>query len=269
MPELPEVETTRRGIAPFMEGHELRRVVIREPRLRWPVPDEVALLRNTRVVEVRRRAKYLLIDTEQGQLLLHLGMSGSLRVVEADLPPEKHDHIDLVLDTGRAVRLNDPRRFGAVLFSPEPDTHPLLDHLGPEPLSDAFTGSWLAERARARRTSVKTFIMDNRIVVGVGNIYAQESLFLAGIHPSRAAGRVSAARYEKLAIAIRQVLTDAIAAGGTTLRDFTQADGRPGYFSQALRVYGRAGENCITCRTGLRAARHGQRSTSYCPRCQR
>lgn len=269
MPELPEVETTRRGIAPFMEGHELRCVIIRDPRLRWPVPDEVALLRDARVLAVRRRAKYLLIDTDQGQLLLHLGMSGSLRIVDASLRPEKHDHVDLVLDSGRAVRLNDPRRFGALLFSPEPDIHPLLEHLGPEPLSEAFTGAWLAERARGRRTSVKTFIMDNQIVVGVGNIYAQESLFLAGIHPSRPAGRISAARYERLAGAIREVLASAIAAGGTTLRDFTRADGRPGYFTQSLRVYGRAGENCLACGTSLRAARHGQRSTSYCPRCQR
>lgn len=269
MPELPEVETTRRGIAPFMEGHVLNRVVVRQPQLRWAVPPEVMVMRDASVLAVRRRAKYLLVDTDRGQLLLHLGMSGSLRVVEAATPPGVHDHLDLILDSGRAVRLNDPRRFGALLFSAQPDTHPLLSHLGPEPLSDAFDGSWLAARARGRRVSVKSFIMDNRVVVGVGNIYAQESLFLAGIHPSRAAGRISAARYEALADAVRQVLTGAIAAGGTTLRDFTGADGRPGYFTQSLRVYGRAGEACLQCGNALKAARHGQRSTSYCPTCQR
>lgn len=269
MPELPEVETTRRGIAPHMEGRRIRRAIVRQPKLRWEIPPQVRALRDATVRGIRRRAKYLLIDTDRGQLLMHLGMSGSLRVVDADLPPGTHDHVDLVLDSGRAVRLNDPRRFGAVLFSDEADTHPLLRDLGPEPLSDAFDGAWLAARARGRRSAVKSFIMDNAVVVGVGNIYAQESLFLAGIHPSRAAGRISAARYEALARAIRTVLADAIEAGGTTLRDFSGADGRPGYFAQSLRVYGRAGAPCVTCGATLKAARHGQRSTCYCPHCQR
>lgn len=269
MPELPEVETTRRGIAPHLEGRRLLRLEVRQPRLRWPVPIEAIALRQARVLAVRRRAKFLLIDTDQGQLLVHLGMSGSLRLVAPGIPPGKHDHVDFLLDSGQLLRLNDPRRFGAVLFSAEPDTHPLLGHLGPEPLSAAFSGAWLSERARGRRQSVKTFIMDNRTVVGVGNIYAQESLFLAGIHPSRSAGRVSARRYEKLAEAIRTVLEQAIAAGGTTLRDFTREDGRPGYFAQSLRVYGRAGAPCLVCGTLLKGGRHGQRSTGYCPQCQR
>lgn len=269
MPELPEVETTRRGIAPHLEGHRIRKVVVRQPQLRWPVPAEVLQLKNARVLAVRRRAKFLLVDTDQGEILLHLGMSGSLRVLPASTPPGKHDHVDLVLDDGKVLRLNDPRRFGAVLFSATPDSHPLLAHLGPEPLGPDFSGDWLAARARGRKQSVKTFIMDNRTVVGVGNIYAAESLFLAGIHPSRAAGRVSAERYQRLADAIRTVLTRAIKAGGTTLRDFTRADGQPGYFAQSLNVYGREGEPCRVCGTPIKGTRHGQRSTCYCPQCQR
>ncbi|MCG8439644.1 MAG: bifunctional DNA-formamidopyrimidine glycosylase/DNA-(apurinic or apyrimidinic site) lyase, partial [Pseudomonadales bacterium] len=199
----------------------------------------------------------------------HLGMSGTLRVVEAGTPLRKHDHVDLRLDDGKVLRFNDPRRFGTVLFQAGDDDHPLLEKLGPEPLGDDFTGEWLFARSRGRKVAVKSFIMDNATVVGVGNIYAQESLFLAGIHPSRAAGRVSRERYERLAEAIKVVLAKAIEAGGTTLRDFTRADGQPGYFAQSLRVYGRAGQPCITCKTRLKADRHGQRSTSYCPQCQR
>ncbi|MFN3713795.1 MAG: bifunctional DNA-formamidopyrimidine glycosylase/DNA-(apurinic or apyrimidinic site) lyase [Alcanivoracaceae bacterium] len=269
MPELPEVETTCRGIRPYMEGAVIRQVRVRQPRLRWPVPAEVATLSDARVLAVRRRAKFVLVDVPSGQLLLHLGMSGSLRVVPADTPPGKHDHIDLVLDTGLCVRFNDPRRFGAVLWSGEPDAHPLLAGLGPEPLGPDFSGEWLAARSVGRRQSVKTFIMDNHTVVGVGNIYAQESLFAAGIHPSRQAGRVSAVRYQRLAGAIRAVLSRAIEAGGTTLRDFTRVDGQPGYFAQALTVYGRGGEPCLHCGTPLKATRHGQRATCYCPQCQR
>jgi formamidopyrimidine-DNA glycosylase len=269
MPELPEVETTCRGIRPYMEGATIRAVQVRQPRLRWPVPAEVQALSRARVLAVRRRAKFVLIDLPKGQLLLHLGMSGSLRVVPSGTPPGKHDHLDLQLDTGLSVRLNDPRRFGAVLWSAKPDTHPLLAGLGPEPLGPDFSGQWLAARAEGRRQSVKTFIMDNHTVVGVGNIYAQESLFAAGIHPSRQAGRVSGARYERLADAIRVVLARAIEAGGTTLRDFARVDGQPGYFAQALSVYGRGGEPCLACGTPLKATRHGQRATCYCPRCQR
>lgn len=269
MPELPEVETTCRGIRPWLEGQSISRVTVRQPQLRWPVPPAVRQLRQQPVLAVSRRAKFLLIDVPTGQILVHLGMSGSLRVLPLDTPAGRHDHVDLELASGRLLRLNDPRRFGAVLWTPRPGRHPLLDTLGPEPLEPGFDGDWLADRAQGRRQSVKTFIMDNHTVVGVGNIYAQESLFMAGIHPSRPAGRVSRARYHRLADAIRRVLTRAIEAGGTTLRDFTRADGQPGYFAQALQVYGRGGEPCRACGTPLRATRHGQRATCYCPQCQR
>lgn len=269
MPELPEVETTRRGIAPHLEGHSIKRLLVRQRQLRWPVPAAAVALRDARVEAVRRRAKYLLIDTDKGQLIMHLGMSGSLRILPSSHPAGKHDHVDVLLDTGKLLRLNDPRRFGAVLFSARPDQHPRLCKLGPEPLSGDFSGAWLAQRAKGRKQSIKTFIMDNQTVVGVGNIYAQESLFLTGIHPSRAAGRISQARLDALADTIRQVLSAAIKAGGTTLRDFTRADGQPGYFAQALNVYGRGGQPCLHCSATLKVLRHGQRSTVYCPRCQR
>ncbi|MDF1822319.1 MAG: bifunctional DNA-formamidopyrimidine glycosylase/DNA-(apurinic or apyrimidinic site) lyase [Alcanivoracaceae bacterium] len=268
MPELPEVETTRRGIAPHLQDRVITAVTVRQRQLRWPVPDAVMRLADAPVLGVNRRAKFLLVDVPHGQLLLHLGMSGSLRVLPASQPPGKHDHVDLVLDNHTLVRLNDPRRFGAVLWTDTPGQHALLDRLGPEPLEPTFSGAWLHQRSRGRRQAVKTFLMDNHTVVGVGNIYAQESLFLAGIHPSRPAGRISAARYEALAAAVRTVLARAIEAGGTTLRDFTRADGQPGYFAQELAVYGRAGAPCPRCQTPLKGARHGQRSTSYCPRCQ-
>ncbi|AFT68502.1 Formamidopyrimidine-DNA glycosylase 2 [Alloalcanivorax dieselolei B5] len=269
MPELPEVETTRRGIEPHLTGRRLRSVTVREPRLRWPVDERVAALRDRPVLAVRRRAKYLLLDLDGLYLGVHLGMSGTLRVVPEAAPLRKHDHVDLVLDSGQLLRFNDPRRFGAVLYLPDLEQHPLFTGLGPEPLDAVFTGEWLHRRSRGRKASVKTFIMDNATVVGVGNIYAQESLFLAGIHPSRPAGRISLARYQRLAEAIREVLARAIEAGGTTLRDFTRVDGQPGYFAQELRVYGRAGEPCRQCGTPLRGGRHGQRSTVYCPHCQR
>lgn len=269
MPELPEVETTCRGIAPYLRGAKIRRVVVRQPQLRWPVPAEVMALQEMPVVAVRRRAKFVLIDLAAGQLLIHLGMSGSLRVLPESTPAGKHDHVDVLLDSGKLLRLNDPRRFGAVLWSDQADSHPLLGHLGPEPLEPGFDGDWLTRRAAGRKQSVKTFIMDNRTVVGVGNIYAQESLFLAGIHPSRQAGRISGARYIRLAEAIQAVLRRAITAGGTTLKDFSRVDGQPGYFAQQLSVYGRAGEPCLICGTVLKGGRHGQRATCYCPQCQR
>ncbi len=269
MPELPEVETTRRGIAPWLEGRTLVCARVREPRLRWPIADEIRQLGDEPVRGVRRRAKFLLLDLDSGQLLLHLGMSGSLRVVVADTPPDKHDHLDLVLDSGRALRLRDPRRFGAALWTSEPDRHPLLDKLGPEPWDPGVDGEWFYRKARGRRRAVKDFIMDAGILVGVGNIYAQESLFRAGIHPARAAGRISRKRYGLLADTIRAVLGEAIEVGGTTLRDFAGAGGAPGYFRQQLTVYGRGGEPCRSCGRTLRAVRHGQRGTVYCPRCQR
>jgi formamidopyrimidine-DNA glycosylase len=268
MPELPEVETTRRGIAPWLEGRVLIGTRVRAPRLRWPIPDEIRDLRHESVQGVRRRAKFLLLDLTSGQLLLHLGMSGSLRVVSADSAPEKHDHLDLELDSGQALRLRDPRRFGAALWTSEPDSHPLLAKLGPEPWDEGVNGDWLYQRARGRRRAVKDFIMDAGILVGVGNIYAQESLFRAGIHPARAAGRISRRRYDVLLDRIRAVLGEAIEVGGTTLRDFAGAADAPGYFRQQLRVYGRGGEACRFCGRTLRAGRHGQRATIYCPGCQ-
>ncbi|MGD8977143.1 MAG: bifunctional DNA-formamidopyrimidine glycosylase/DNA-(apurinic or apyrimidinic site) lyase [Gammaproteobacteria bacterium] len=271
MPELPEVETTRRGIAPWLEGATVASVTVREPRLRWPVPARLAReLPGNRVESVTRRAKYLLLGTGPGTLIMHLGMSGSLRVLQTPRDPGLHDHVDLALDSGRILRFNDPRRFGAMLWTRrDPLGHPLLRHLGPEPLDQAFDGDYLWSRSRGRRAAVKGFIMDGRIVVGVGNIYASEALYRAGIDPRRAAGRVSRQRYEALAHAIREVLSAAIQQGGTTLRDFTWGDGQPGYFAQALNVYGRSGEPCPGCGTPIRQAVLGQRSTFFCHRCQR
>ena len=270
MPELPEVETTRRGVEPYSIGREIERVEVREPRLRWPVPADLPRkLSGQTITAVERRAKYLLFRTEAGSLLVHLGMSGSLRVVPSGEPVKPHDHIDLWLRGGRRLRYNDPRRFGCFLWLEIGESHPLLEHLGPEPLSDEFDGDLLYLRSRGRRGPVKNFVMDGKIVVGVGNIYANEALFLAGIDPRRAAGRVSQARYGTLAGAIKQVLTSAIEQGGTTLRDFVGGDGKPGYFAQQLAVYGRGGEPCTRCSTLLRECRIGQRTTVYCVACQR
>jgi len=271
MPELPEVETVRRGIEPHVVGQTIETVIVRERRLRWPVPARLGTaLRGQIVTGVGRRGKYLLLSVPTGTLLMHLGMSGSLRNVDASSPPGPHDHLDLVFDDGRALRLTDPRRFGSVHFTKRPpQQHRLLRDLGPEPLSGDFSGAYLHERARGRRAPVKQFIMDGKVVVGIGNIYASESLFEAGIHPARAAGRVSARRYARLAAVIKVVLARAIRAGGTTLRDFTGSDGRPGYFRIRLRVYGREGEPCPRCETPIRSVVIGQRSSFYCPACQR
>ena len=269
MPELPEVETTCRGIAPHIVGRTVREVIVREPRLRWPVPSKLhQLMSGARFVSVNRRAKYLLLTTERGIVMVHLGMSGSLRIMPADTPPLFHDHVDVVLDDGRCPRYHDPRRFGSFHWL-ESEQHPLLDDLGPEPLSETLSGAYLYERSRGRRIPVKQFIMDGKVVVGVGNIYANEALFMAGIHPARAAGRVAEVRYEQLAAAIKAVLGDAIKQGGTTLRDFVGGDGSPGYFAQQLRVYGRNGKPCRRCRTVLKEIRQGGRSTVMCPQCQR
>ncbi|HYW04215.1 MAG TPA: bifunctional DNA-formamidopyrimidine glycosylase/DNA-(apurinic or apyrimidinic site) lyase [Gammaproteobacteria bacterium] len=270
MPELPEVETTRRGIAPHLTGRTVQAVAVRQRRLRWPVPEALdAGLPGQRIERVARRAKYLLLETRAGHVILHLGMSGSLRLVGPDTPPGPHDHVDLCLDSGDVLRLTDPRRFGCLLWTTrDPMQHPLLRGLGPEPLSDAVDGGYLYRRSRGRRAAVKQFIMDGRIVVGVGNIYASESLYRSGIHPGRAAGRISRRRYQVLAAAIKAVLEEALAVGGTTLRDFTGGDGRPGYFRQALQVYGRAREACRRCDGPVTQKVIGQRSTYYCPRCQ-
>lgn len=271
MPELPEVETTCRGIAPLLHGRRVASVVIREPRLRWPVPEALARdLPGQRLGAVSRRAKFILVASPAGHLILHLGMSGSLRIVVRESLIEKHDHLDVVMDDGRALRLRDPRRFGAALWTrDDPLEHPLLKNLGPEPLGGDFNAQWLHERSRGRRVAVKSFLMNSRVVAGIGNIYASEALFLAGIHPARAAGRISVQRYRLLVDAVRKVLEDAIAAGGTTLRDFVDSNGNPGYFSQHLRVYGRSNEACEQCGFQVRSRVVGQRSTFYCPRCQR
>jgi len=275
MPELPEVETTRAGLAPHVEGRRVRTVTLRRPDLRWPIPPEVVeQLPGQRIDTVRRRAKYLLLDTAAGSALLHLGMSGSLRVLPAGTPLRAHDHVDIVLDDsgpepGRVLRFNDPRRFGCLLWQPAGEVHPLLRALGPEPLSDEFDGDYLFARSRGRSAPVKTFLMDQRIVVGVGNIYAAEALHAAGIAPLRAAGRVSRARYRLLADAVRRILAHAIGRGGTTLRDFLAPDGAPGYFVQELSAYGRGGQPCPRCGKALRQASIGQRATVWCGHCQR
>jgi formamidopyrimidine-DNA glycosylase len=271
VPELPEVETTRRGIEPHLLGRRIAEVRVRERRLRWPVPEGLeALLRGQTVRRVGRRAKYLLIGTDSGTLILHLGMSGSLRVLHAAQPAGRHDHLDMLLDDGRCLRLRDPRRFGAALWHPTgSDEHPLLQHLGPEPLGPDFDGDHLHRNAIGRRIAVKLLIMDSRVVVGVGNIYANEALFLAGIDPRRACHRISRERYRRLARCLREVLQHAIFQGGTTLRDFSREDGRPGYFALSLNVYGRAGAPCPGCGAPISQRRIGQRSTFFCGRCQR
>ena len=274
MPELPEVETTRRGLAPHLVGRRITGVTLRRPDLRWPIPPEVReLLPGQRIDAVRRRAKYLLLDTQVGSALLHLGMSGSLRVLPATTPVTTHDHVDLSLGGGRGgarvLRFNDPRRFGCLLWQAPGTTHELLQALGPEPLADGFDGDHLYTRSRGRKAPVKTFLMDQKVVVGVGNIYAAEALFMAGISPLRQAGQVSRERYRMLVDAVRRILSAAIERGGTTLRDFISPDGAPGYFEQELAAYGRGGEPCPNCGKRLRQAAIGQRTTAWCPRCQR
>ena len=269
MPELPEVEVTRRGLAPHLAGRVISGVEVRLRRLRWPVPHAVRLLAGRKVRGVARRGKYLLVDCGDGHLILHLGMSGSLRVLPPGTPAEKHDHFDLVLGD-RVLRLRDPRRFGAVLWtSADIDTHPLLVHLGIEPLSRALHPARLHQLTRAHRTGIKPFLMDGRRIVGVGNIYANESLFLAGIHPRTSARKLSLERCTKLAAAIKHTLRAAIRAGGSTLRDFVGADGNAGYFQQRYWVYDRAGQPCRRCGKVIRKIQQGQRSTYYCPCCQK
>ncbi len=271
MPELPEVETTRRGIEPHVVGRRVASVIVRQPRLRWPIAMELTETVPGQCIEgLRRRGKYLLLDTPQGTLLVHLGMSGSLRILAEPAPAGPHDHVDLLLEGGAMLRYNDPRRFGSMLWGGlSPYCHPLLLSMGPEPLSLSFTGLYLHRLSRGRRVPVKHFLMDSRVVPGVGNIYANEALHMAGIHPLRAAGRISLPRYQRLVQAVREVLENAIAMGGTTLRDFVGGDGRPGYFRQSLHVYGRGGEPCLHCGRPLLEKRSGQRSTVYCTRCQR
>jgi formamidopyrimidine-DNA glycosylase len=269
MPELPEVETSLRGIAPWLESQRICKVVVRDRRLRWPVPHEIDDRLPGQVIRsLQRRAKYLLFATDAGTAIMHLGMSGSVRIIDAGEPAGKHDHVDIEVASGKALRLRDPRRFGCLLWAEDLHQHKLLSNLGPEPLGVEFDGEYLWQTSRGRRISIKQFVMNAAVVVGVGNIYASESLFRAGIHPKRRADRVSRARMELLARAIKDVLQTAIDAGGTTLRDFYHSDGEPGYFQQELTVYGRQGEPCRRCASPVSSCVQGQRSTFYCKRCQ-
>ena len=271
MPELPEVETTRRGIAPLVSGARVARVAVRERRLRWPIPRQVEReLTGATMLGVGRRAKYLLLKSERGTAIAHLGMSGSFSVVAAGTEPDVHDHYDLVFDGGKALRFTDPRKFGSLLWGGrDPLRHKLLADLGPEPFGAEFSGAWLKERSLGRRVAVKSFLMMPAVVAGMGNIYASESLYRAGIHPRRAAGRIALRRYGALAGVVRDVLGEAIESGGTTLRDFADASGRPGYFAQRLDVYDREGRDCRRCGSSIRRSVIGQRASYYCARCQK
>lgn len=269
MPELPEVETTLRGVAPHLIGRKIMEITVRDPRLRWPVPATVHELAGLKIDSARRRGKYLLFGTRAGTLIMHLGMSGSLRIVDPDTPWRKHDHFAILLGSGKQLRLHDPRRFGCVLLAADPERHPLLAELGPEPLDEAFDAAHLFARSRGKSIAVKNFIMDSKIVVGVGNIYASEALFIAGIRPARPARKVTLAEYGRLVPAIRQVLAASIEAGGTTLRDFLNERGEPGYFAQSLRVYDREGLPCLRCNGTVKRIVLGQRSTYFCPKCQK
>ena len=269
MPELPEVETSRRGIEPHIVDATVSRVIIRERRLRWPVTRDVDRnLTGATITSVGRRAKYLLINTTSGTAILHLGMSGSVSILDHGTPASVHDHVDIEFASGLMLRFRDPRRFGSLHWSKAPLSHRLLCSLGPEPLGDEFDGHYLWQTSRGRKVSIKQFIMNAHVVVGVGNIYASEALFLAGINPRRAAGRIALRRYVALADSIRSVLTKAIKAGGTTLRDFYGSDGEAGYFKHELQVYDREDATCYRCKTPITAIVQGQRRTYYCKQCQ-
>ena len=271
MPELPEVETTLRGVAPYLLGQRIAAVSVRERRLRWPVPEAIDNLAGVTIDSARRRAKYLLFGTTAGTVLMHLGMSGGLRIVDPASPWKKHDHVGILLESGKQLRFHDPRRFGCILLiaGDTPEAHPLLADLGPEPLEAGFTAEHLFAQSREKTAAVKTFIMDAKVVVGVGNIYANEALFMAGIRPTRPAGKVTRAEFIRLVEAIQRVLAASIESGGTTLRDFLREDGAPGYFKQSLRVYDRAGAGCVRCAGVVKRSVLGQRATYFCPQCQR
>ena len=271
MPELPEVETTRLGIAPHITGQTIKNVIVRNKNLRWPITATLKKhLLGRQFEKIDRRGKYLLCYTDHGCMIMHLGMSGSVRIVNKNIKPEKHDHLDIVFTSGNILRFHDPRRFGSILWTKkDPLQHKLIKDLGPEPLSEDFNGNWLYRRSRKRTQAIKNFIMDSHNVVGVGNIYASESLFLASINPKRKAGNVSLERYDRLANAIKEILKQSIKQGGTTLRDFVNGDGKPGYFQQQLNVYGRAGQPCKKCKSTIKEIKLGQRSSFYCANCQR
>lgn len=269
MPELPEVETTLRGIKPHILGQKVQQIIVRHPRLRWPIPMNLEQTLAGQILQrLHRRGKYLLLQFEAETLILHLGMSGHLCIFKAQEPPKKHDHLDIIFGNGYCLRLNDPRRFGAILLSDNPKKHPLLSTLGPEPLTEKFNSAYLWQRAQNKKTPLKSFIMDSKIVVGVGNIYATEALFMARIFPKKPAGEVTRAQYQRLVTAIKTVLSKAINHGGTTLRNFLHGEGKPGYFSLELKVYGKDGKPCPRCQAPLECMTIAQRSTVYCPNCQ-
>ena len=270
MPELPEVETSRRGIEPHILNKKVTEVVIRQKQLRWPItPTLKKQLTGQVIQQVERRGKYILLRTDAGTVIMHLGMSGSLRILKKSIAPEKHDHFDIAFSNKKVLRFRDPRRFGSVLWTKaDPLQHKLLINLGPEPLSKDFTAEYLFKASRNRKLAIKTFLMNSHIVVGVGNIYANESLFSAGINPKGAANKISLPRYEKLVPIIKNILERSIEQGGTTLKDFINEDGKPGYFQQTLAVYGRAGEPCNNCDKTIKQITQAQRSTFYCTNCQ-
>jgi formamidopyrimidine-DNA glycosylase len=268
VPELPEVETTRRGLEPHVLQRRIISIDIRQPKLRWPIPQQVSNLEGSTIISLQRRAKYLLMQTDNGTMIWHLGMSGSMRIMPEQTPAVKHEHVQLTFDNHSSLRFKDPRRFGSLLFtSTDPLQHKLLIKLGPEPLNEEFNADYLQTRCKGRSTAIKNLIMDSHVVVGVGNIYACESLFLSGINPKTSAGRISYQRLQKLTDAIKAILIRAISQGGTTLQDFTQADGKPGYFSQSLSVYSNRGK-CPDCGNSIKRTIQGQRTTFYCTHCQ-
>ena len=269
MPELPEVETTLRGVAPYLVGKVIREVIVRHKGLRWPIPDTIHDLEGCKITAGSRRGKYLLFNSSAGTLLMHLGMSGALRITDPDTPFRKHDHLALTLSSGKQLRFHDPRRFGCVLLVDNAETHPLIANLGPEPLGDAFDAAYLHSQTRGKTAPIKAVIMDSHVVVGVGNIYACEALFMAGIKPAKPAGKVTRASLQKLVTAIKEVLAASIEMGGTTLRDFLNENGEPGYFKQTLRVYDREGQPCGTCGSKVKRIVQSNRSTFFCPKCQR
>ena len=269
MPELPEVETTLRGITPHLMGQTITEVIIRHYGLRWPItPDIIQRLQGVTITQLARRGKYLLLHLTQGTLIIHLGMSGRLALLSTPTPAQKHDHVDVRVSNQKLLRFTDPRRFGAFLWTEDPAQHALLAHLGPEPLTADFSADYLHQRALNKKIAVKLFIMDQKIVVGVGNIYANEALFLAGIHPGTPAGVITLSQYEQLVHHIKITLQRAIKQGGTTLKDFLSSEGKPGYFSQHLHVYGRGQQPCTQCKTILIAIEMGKRNTVFCPQCQ-
>lgn len=270
MPELPEVETVRRGLEPFIEGATIQEVIIRQTQLRWPISSQIVKkLKQQKIREVSRRGKYLLIQVTQGTLIIHLGMSGSLRILSDNASIARHDHVDIVFSDQKLLRYNDPRRFGAILWTEDdPAQHPLLKALGPEPLEEQFTGAYLKQASLNRMVAIKPFIMNSKIVTGIGNIYATEALFLAKIHPAMKTGLITKSQCDQLVDAIKHILQSAIFQGGTTLKDFVNSEGKPGYFSQKLHAYGRAGLPCTCCGGLLQTMQLGQRSTVFCGNCQ-